>query len=164
MGDRAAMYGFPPARMRDRMAAYYLGVSKTELWRNAGTTYPPPVKDGRSTFWLRKDLDAYLDSKHPSAAQWKRRLHWRLKDGSDLSRFPGFVCEMWLAHDILWFSGSKSLIHRMSLATMEWSDGSLVRRPDRAWRRGAPRPGRSHARPYHAAADGVARAHDPALR
>ena len=33
---------------------------------------------------------------------------------------------MWLAHDILWFSGSKSLIHRMSLATMEWSDGSLV--------------------------------------
>ena len=99
-----------------------------------------------------------------SAAQWKRRLHWRLKDGSDLSRFPGFVCEMWLAHDILWFSGSKSLIHRMSLATMEWSDGSLVRRPDRAWRRGAPRPGRSHARPYHAAADGVARAHDPALR
>ena len=99
-----------------------------------------------------------------SAAQWKRRLHWRLKDGSDLSRFRGFVCEMWLAHDILWFSGSKSLIHRMSLATMEWSDGSLVRRPDRAWRRGAARPGRSHARPYHAAADGVARAHDPALR
>ena len=59
------LFGFKPARMPLRAAAYYLGVSETKLLDGVrDKRYPQPVKDGGNTLWLLADLDAWLDARH----------------------------------------------------------------------------------------------------
>lgn len=55
-------FPFPPRRMRSAMAAYYMSVSEsTFLARVRAGTYPPGIKDGGVTVWLRDDLDRVID-------------------------------------------------------------------------------------------------------
>lgn len=50
-----------PRRMDVRLAAAYLGISRTHLLRHAGGKYPAGVRDGGRVHWYREDLDACLD-------------------------------------------------------------------------------------------------------
>jgi predicted DNA-binding transcriptional regulator AlpA len=48
--------------MRVDIAAHYMGVSEsTFLSRVKGGTYPPGRKEIGLVFWLRDDLDGYID-------------------------------------------------------------------------------------------------------
>ena len=54
--------GYLPRRLRTAQAAEYMGVSETTfLARVKEGLYPPPRKEIGATFWLRDDLDAYIN-------------------------------------------------------------------------------------------------------
>lgn len=60
--DRLARVGVYPRRMREPIAAYYLGVSETQF--RAGCergVYPPSTQEGGMIFWLKDHLDQFID-------------------------------------------------------------------------------------------------------
>ena len=59
----------PPAVLRAKVAAKYLGIGLSSLWRKAkiDPTFPKPIKLGeRTTVWRLADLDTWLN-KQPGA-------------------------------------------------------------------------------------------------
>lgn len=55
--------------LRPEQAAYYVGMKKSSFLVKVASKVPP-VKIGRSTIWLREDLDQYMDriaNKPPSS-------------------------------------------------------------------------------------------------
>lgn len=55
-------FAFPPRRMRADAAAYYMDVSKTTfLARVEANFYPPGRREVGGRFWLRDDLDSFVD-------------------------------------------------------------------------------------------------------
>ncbi len=61
--ERIALMPNWPARMGEKMAALYVGVSLTffrDRVRNG--RYPAPVREGRRLFWSRRQLDQYVDA------------------------------------------------------------------------------------------------------
>lgn len=71
----APAFGYPPARMSAKHAAYYLGIGESTLWdRVKAGDYPLPVKERGMTFWLRKDLDAYIEARHNGGGAGSRQV------------------------------------------------------------------------------------------
>ena len=56
------MQGFSPRRLRKKAAALYMGVSETTFQtRVEEGIYPPGKAEVGAKFWLREDLDRYID-------------------------------------------------------------------------------------------------------
>ena len=52
-----------PRRMRAKFAAAYADISERKFWMDVKAgKFRPPVKDGRTSFFYREDLDADLDN------------------------------------------------------------------------------------------------------
>ena len=56
------MFMFPPRRMREKAAAYYVGVSHTQFRTKVDSgAYPSSRREGGMVFWLKDDLDKMID-------------------------------------------------------------------------------------------------------
>lgn len=57
-------YGVFPRRMREDVAAFYMGWSTGHfrlLCADPNSGYPAPLREGNSKFWLKDDLDRLID-------------------------------------------------------------------------------------------------------
>ena len=58
----AATPTFIPRRLREKLAAWYVGVSTATYRRKVELgTYPPGRREGGMVFWLKDDLDHMID-------------------------------------------------------------------------------------------------------
>jgi predicted DNA-binding transcriptional regulator AlpA len=58
--------------MKEPVAAFYLSYSVERFrqkWQDRSTGFPPPRREGRSTFWLKDDLDRWLDRQFQVSSQ-----------------------------------------------------------------------------------------------
>ena len=74
------MFGFPPRRMREETAAFYMGVAvSTFRSRVAEGVYPAGYKEIGCVFWLKDQLDTYIDQQFDiggghDAGEWEKRF------------------------------------------------------------------------------------------
>lgn len=65
--DRLSKVGVFPRQMKEPVAAYYLSYSTEyfrQKWQDPSSGFPPPRREGRSTYWLKDDLDRWLDRQY----------------------------------------------------------------------------------------------------
>lgn len=64
---RLAQAGVFPRQMKEPVAAFYLSYSVEyfrQKWADSSSGFPPPRREGRSTYWLKDDLDRWLDNQY----------------------------------------------------------------------------------------------------
>ena len=72
--ERLAEVRLFPRQMKEPVAAYYLSYSVEHFrqkWQDTSTGFPPPRREGRATYWLKDDIDRWLDQQY----QISRNLH-----------------------------------------------------------------------------------------
>jgi predicted DNA-binding transcriptional regulator AlpA len=58
----SAAPAFVPRRLREALAAFYVGVSEATFRRKVQEgSYPPGQREGGMVFWLKDDLDRMID-------------------------------------------------------------------------------------------------------
>ncbi len=63
-----------PLLLSTEDAAELLGVGKSHLWglHNSGRLGPLPIKLGRRTLWIRKDLESWAAAGCPARVKWQQ--------------------------------------------------------------------------------------------
>lgn len=65
--ERLNMAGVFPRQMKEPVAAYYLSYSVEyfrQKWSDPSSGFPPPRREGRATYWLKDDIDRWLDQQY----------------------------------------------------------------------------------------------------